>query len=494
MSRPAQQARVLITNWHERGWTPILALLIAFLAVAWSAPLDDFWLTLASGREILSGAEPGKALPFTHSPMVDGAINAQWGAQVLLAAPRNIEVALALQVALVAGGLLLVYRRVLTGSTATAGVLAMLSAFVVLRPFLVPRVQAFSILLFPVALILIERRVRSWWVPAAYAALMLVWSNVHGAFVLGQVLPLLFLMEPVLMAIRTRKVRETVVENRQLLIIAAVALLVPLVNPVGAALYSHAYGIVGNEEVRRLAPEFDPALPWTKLGAPYWALALAVLAGRPWRHGHRAGELFVLAATFILGATVVRSIPWFVLAATPVFARQIDRWLESPQPMPRGVGSVRRVPPRVFAIPIGIALSAILVQPLRTRLPDPIARLTPIMPVALVNELERRLAASPRKQPIFNYQGWGGYLAYRLGDRVSTYVDGRIETPTPETWDTYLGLMHARPETIGLLDHSGIEWVVVGHHTPLQATLEAIGWDVTFNTPEGVLLERRAGQ
>jgi len=469
----------------------MLALLAAFLAVAWSAPLDDFWLTLASGRELLAGAAPGKALPFTHSPMVEGAINAQWGAQLLFALPDSVEVALALQVALVASGLLLTYWRVLTCSTPTAAGLAMLVAFVVLRPFLVPRVQAFSILLFPLALILLERNVRSRWLPIAYGAIMLFWSNVHGAFVLGQALPLLLLAGPLLAAVRSGRFADTARDNWVLLSVAVVALAAPLMNPVGVALYPHAYGLAGKEIVQRLAPEFNPALPWSRLGAPYWALAIAVFAGRPWRHGTGAGELFVLGATFLLGVSVVRSIPWFVLAAVPLFAQQIGRWLGPPEHMPRGAGNPTLSFRRALAIPIGMAIAAILLQTLRPRLPDSIAHLTPIMPVLLVNELERSLPAMPSREPIFNYQGWGGYLAYRLANRISTYVDGRIETPVPETWDTYLGLMHGAPWSTAWLDKAGVRWVIVGHQTPLQRVLESANWQVQSSTSEGVLLKRR---
>ena len=232
-----------------------LGFLLSVLAVAWSPPLDDFWLTLASGRDLLAGADAGLALPFTHTPMVEGAINPQWGAQLLFAVGGSVGVALGLHVALVAGGLLLTLRRGLTRSTVTAAVLAMLAALVVLGPHLAPRVQSFSILLFPLALLLLERGARRWWLPIAYGGLVLAWANVHGAFVLGQILPPLLLVGPLLGAVRARTLGHVLRENRPLLVTAAIALIVPLINPAGSALYAYAYGQAGNEAVRSLATE-----------------------------------------------------------------------------------------------------------------------------------------------------------------------------------------------------------------------------------------------
>jgi len=492
LSTAAEQARDLIRNWHERGWTQFLALLLGVVSVALSAPLDDFWLSIASGRELLAGADLGRALPFTHTPMVEGAINPQWGAQLLFAISDSAALAVAVQVALVASGLLLIYWRALTRTSVMGAALAMLVALAVLKPFLIPRVQALSLLFFPVALLLIERRGQGRWLPIAYGALMLIWANVHGAFVLGQGLPLAFLIGPLVNGLRARKLQSHVRENWPLLITAVIALLVPLINPVGPALYSYAYGQAANKIVLQLATEWDPAWPWTEFGAPYWAFGLLVVAGRPWRHPHRSGELFLLVATFIMGVMAVRSLPWFVLTSTALLAEQICRWLGPPGSMSRAAGNVPATGGSALAIPIVIAVAAVLLQPLRPLLPDSIGRLTPIMPVALVDELERQLPDKSSREPIFNYQGWGGYIAYRLGSRVATFVDGRIETPTIATWDTYLGLIHAKPGFIGSLAGVGIKWVIVGHNTPLQTTLESSGWRVALATPEGVLMERRA--
>ena len=214
-----------------------------------------------------------------------------------------------------------------------------------------------------------------------------------------------------------------------------------------------------------------------------------MLAGRPWRHDRRPGELMVLGATFILGLMAIRSIPWFVLAATPLLAQQIGRWLEQLGPMSRAVGRLAVPRSRALAIAITLALAAVLLQLVRPGLPDAVARLTPTMPVALVDELDRRLPAGSSREPILNEQGWGGYIAHRLGDRVATYVDGRLETPTLETWNSYLRLTGADPEAAGSLAETGVRWAIIGQRSPLQAALESEGWDVVLDTARGVLLK-----
>src|SRR5687768_3325506 len=96
MSRPTLPIAALVV------WS---ALVVVLVVVGWSLPIDDFWLSIASGRAIAHGADLTRALPFSWTEVVPGALNPQWGAQILLGWHGSLGVALAVNAALIGSGL-----------------------------------------------------------------------------------------------------------------------------------------------------------------------------------------------------------------------------------------------------------------------------------------------------------------------------------------------------------------------------------------------------
>ncbi len=62
----------------------IVAIGMGFVMAALSLPIDDFWLTIASGRAIAAGADLTRAVDFSWTAQVPDALNPQWGAQILM--------------------------------------------------------------------------------------------------------------------------------------------------------------------------------------------------------------------------------------------------------------------------------------------------------------------------------------------------------------------------------------------------------------------------
>ncbi|MBA2264357.1 MAG: hypothetical protein H0W10_06830 [Chloroflexi bacterium] len=142
--------------------------------------------------------------------------------------------------------------------------------------------------------------------------------------------------------------------------------------------------------------------------------------------------------------------------------------------------------PRVL---IGLTILAVLVQLIRPALPQAFGRLTPDEPIALVDRLAAELPADGCCARVLNEQVWGGYLAYRLSDRVRTAMDGRLEIRSGETWSEYFDLLHGEGDPARQLGEAGVEWALVGaDRNQLLAALDAAGWQVVERSPHGVLL------
>ena len=461
-------------------WSSVV---VAAAVVAWSLPIDDFWLTLASGRAIASGADPTVAMPFSWTPEIDAARNPQWGAQVLLGAHGSLELALAINAALVLVGLGFTAWRAFDRASVVAASAALLLVLTGLAPHLLARAQSFSIGLFPVSLYLLDRFSTRRWLPLAYGALVVVWANLHGAFVVGQMAAVAWLV-------------AAVIQRRPLsipLLTLATAAVAPLANPIGIELLVYAYGQPAVDVVRAISTEWQPSWPWLPLAIPFWVVLAAFVAGRLASRGAvPPAELVLLGALAILGASGIRHIPWFLLAVAPVVASDIDRLMTRAPRLARALGGrapvKRAIPvPLVFAI----AVAVIGFQLVRPSLPDAVSRLTPDEPVAAVDALARSVRTGER---VLNEQEWGGYLAYRLWPQIETAMDGRLEIRALGTWAAYFDLMQGEGDPDAELRAAGVEWALLGgDRDDLRRALVDAGWAITHDDGYATVLRSGDG-
>ena len=464
----------------------VLAVALSAMVVAWHGPIDDFWLTLASGRALRHGGLAlGRALPFTFADMEPGALNPQWGAQ-WLASWLGLGPALLLNAAALGGGLLLTVARIRRRSSPTATAVTMLAVIFVVAAFLQPRPESWTVLGFPLALTALERWRGRLWLPAAYGLGVAVWGNLHGGFVLAELLAACFLAGDVLE--RRRHARRGVVSltPRRTVWIGAATLalsfLGALANPNGVKILGYAFGLGANPVIRSMVTEWAHTKPLSAGGAPFWALVGLVVALRVRsRRPVAMAEVLLLAVTGVLAAWAVRSVPWFALAAAPVLAEDVDRVLDRSSGRyfrPLGDGFVRGCR---IAVPVLFA-GLLVFQLARPSLPGGLAQLAEDKPAAAVARLAKLSSGDVGR--LFVEQAWGGFAAERLGadeGRVRTFVDGRIEVQTLATWRTYWRIVDGEsPDAAGELRAMGVRWVLVRttHHR-LLASLAAAGWRLT---------------
>jgi hypothetical protein len=473
VSMPAMSRRTLPIGALIR-WS---AIVVVAAVVAWSLPIDDFWLTLASGRAIASGADLSVAMPFSWTPEVLAARNPQWGAQVLLGAHGSLELALAINGILLFAGVGVTAVRAMDRANVVSTAAALLIVMTGLAPHLLARAQSFSIALFPISLLLLDRCSTRRWLPLAYGAIILVWANLHGAFVVGQLAALTWLIAA---AIQRRQVLLP-------LLTLGAAIVAPLANPIGLDLLVYAYGQPAVDVVRAISTEWQPSWPWLPLAIPFWVvLAIFVVGRMSGRVVVPLPEMLLLIALAILGASGIRHIPWFLLAVTPVVASDLDGIVRRSPRLARALGEAteKRGSPG-WVLPFMI-VGVVGFQLLRPSLPDGVGRLTPDEPVAAVDALADGVEPGDR---LLNEQEWGGYVAYRLWPEVETAMDGRLEIRTIDTWAAYFDLMQGQGDPDAELRAAGVEWAVLGSdRRELQAALVEAGWEVIHDDEYAMVL------
>jgi hypothetical protein len=480
--KPAGSRRVAsATAWAALGLGLVLA--------AFSLPIDDFWLSLASAGAIARGADPSHAIALTWVPTIPGALNPQWGAQLILGALGTTWWALVVNGALIAVGLAVTTVRTRRRAGAAATAIAVLLMIGALAPHLLGRAQSFSIALLPLTLLLLGRRPPGRWLPLVYGLLLAIWANLHGAFVIGQLAALAAFAGELL---RWRMGRRPANVGVMGLTLGA-ALIAPLANPAGVALLAYAYGQPGLDVVRSISVEWQPAWPWIPVAAVFWAyLVLLVVARIARRGGLELGEGLLVIGLGLFAAYSIRQIPWFLLATAPLLAEDLDALFVARPRVGSAVGQVSGpLGDRRATTLLALAVAVVVVlQPIRPALPEAIGRVTLNEPVEIADRLARVLPAGARRQ-ILNEQVWGGYLSYRLGDRVQTAMDGRLEIRDRATWAWYFALMHGDGDPAAELDARGVNWAALSpERRSLMLKLLDAGWQIELQEPDGILLHR----
>jgi hypothetical protein len=314
--------RVRLLAYAERNGLLVGALGFYAIVVLLALPqelVQDTWLTLVSGREVVEHGLPHRDALFAWTagrPWVDQ----QWLAQVLLygldrvGGMRVVAAANVVLLVTTAAVALAVARR----RASARAVFAVALVCLLVAPWgLQLRAQSFAELLFVLVLaLLVDEKPPAGRRLAVLAALLVVWANVHGTVVLGAAL----------VALRG----VTLLGERRRLGLALVlgAPLCAFASPYGTSLAGYYHRLLYNPLLPHFLNEWRTSAP-SRATAPFY-LALALAAWLLVRHGRRLA-LFDRLALLLLGAAgiwAIRSIVWFALAAVVLLPAALDGALE----------------------------------------------------------------------------------------------------------------------------------------------------------------------
>ncbi|SNB46654.1 hypothetical protein [Geobacter sp. DSM 9736] len=273
----------------------------------------------------------------------------------------------------------------------------------VLRNYPNERPQIFAFVFMPLMLWLLERlrtgtehRLK---VAILLPAVMLLWSNCHGSFILGQVVLVLYAAG---MLGDTALGKASSFEKFPLVPLLA-ALIAPLLNPNGLRAFTEFFNLSTAYKSQVTEYVSPLALAWRSHLFDYWFWALLLLAlGTVILNVRRMALPHLLVIIALLGISMsgVRYIPFFVLAA-PLLIPYLPDW----QPQRR-----------LALIPLAVAAIWAATADYRNVFKFRAERSFPAQAVKFLEE------AKPAGR-IFNYIAWGGYLMCHSGYPV--FVDGR---------------------------------------------------------------------
>ena len=337
------------------------------------------------------------------------------------------------------------------------------------------RPQLFTVALFPVFLYVLLRARDGGGHRALYAlpVLMLVWSNLHGAFVLGLALLLAFAAESQLAQHPLR---------RKFGIALLASALASVLNPSGliAVTWAGSYAASAGQRVLEERPTdvLSPAgLIFVLLLCA--ALGSALTLGLPGVRARVGPPLLwsgLIVPFALLGLAIQRQLP-YACDVLAVFAAAA---------VPAALGRRPAVAPVVRGPPLALPAAAVLVTLVLVVGVTGVAQRPDLAtyPTASLAELRARPGN------LLHEYDWGGYLI-RFAPEHPTFIDGRLFPFVPDVLVDWTKAVGVGPGYAEILERHDIRLVLLRPHRPLVAALRDRGWQVVQQeTERWVLLVR----
>jgi hypothetical protein len=495
-SAPSERGGSLVARLRlEHLWvvTPILA-------AVWMALLNplrslDFWWHLQVGEVILASRSIPSVDWFSYTRAGTPFVYQNWLGEVLYAIAYHaggFPLLIFFNAALIGVAILCVVRLCHESHVGwRPATLAALPSAVVLGFYSNVRPQVYSFALFTAFYWILwgfrERRRDHLWV---LPLLMAVWTNLHGAFVLGIGLICLILATETLRWLRSGPHGTGLAPAalRKLALILVLVVLASMVNPQGYRVYAYVRQLQVDPASQQLVAEWQAPDIKQLSGLLFFFIPffLSLLACMYSERRLDLTELGLYLGFGALGLSGMRNAIWFALILAPLLARQLAavdvaallgdgragfrssalwRRLTAGAARP----SVRR-PRLTWALLLALLFFTVLVSPwLR-----PILRSTPTR-VALVESgtpvgAMDYIAAHGLTGHIFHPQSCGDYLIWRLWPQQHSFIDGRVHLyDMPFVRDYVLVFHDDRWEA--RLDKYDVQYLLLRKEDPTCASL-----------------------
>jgi hypothetical protein len=329
-----------------------------------------------------------------------------------------------------------------------------------------------------------------WW---KLPLLMLVWANVHGAFVTGFVIWLAYGADYLWRRLAPSQGHPLPAGlGRQLVIVLGLSLAATFVNPFGPAVWSATVGFLGSHYLvshtaETLPPNFHDTSTW-----PFLVMVVLSLAVLGWsRKSVPLRSVLLLAGWTALGLYIVRNVPLYALVAVPILAETLagiapekGGWLHRER---RLAAIDRALRGHLWPVAVFVAVALLFSRGVTLDLGRQGNRFDPaVFPVNAVQWLE----ANPPQGQVFNDFSWGGYLLYRSWPERRVFIDSQTDFYGEQHTRRYEQVITLAVGWEEVLASYDVGWVLMPTHSSLVQRLRADpGWKVVYEDPVAAVVE-----
>jgi hypothetical protein len=486
-----------------------LSSIAALISMTPTVP-NDFWWHLQAGALTATEGLPTTnrfawALP-AETPYIYQSWLAEWlfyqiyqlGGLQLVVFTRNLMGSLAY--AMVAWE-----ARLRCGSWPLGGLAAVAAALMTLNNF-TTRTQNWSWLPFMATLLILGRYTAGKLAPhwlGALPLIMLLWVNLHGAFIMGLLLVGAYAVGESLSRLLRQPQALPWTRIWPLWMATAALPIAMLANPLGTGIFGYLATMLQDAPSQQLVVEWQSPTPRHLAGAAFYLGVLAMLVAFAYaRRRPSLTDLILVCGLSWQAFLGARYVVWFGMAVMPIVAQAMapppDQGFQQKQ---QRIGNSRAN----LSITLLLLLMVASLQPwFKPLLPLPSAYqalFTPLpgAPQLFSNETPvtavAQLHSEPCTGPIFNEMGYGSYMAWALYPLARHYIDPRVELFPLTLWEEYV-VVSSGHGVEAFLERHGVACVLLDQveQAGLARAMRTLpGWQLSFASSRSELW-RRVGQ
>lgn len=327
--------------------------------------------------------------------------------------------------------------------------------------------------------------------------LMVLWANLHGAFMTGLVL---IAMHAVGSAIDASRHSVPPAKYKLLVVLLLVCSAASLANPMGWELYAHILNFFRSHELTTMTTEFaSPNFHTTGMRGLLFLLLLlaaALMIVRPKLH---ATDVLVIGGWGCLVLLSARNVPIFALVTTPYLAQWLTEFMRSHENSRwcrlyrESTGSelvVSHTAGGVLMIAAFVSVLLLMAKPRIAGGPPILITHLPSSryPVVAVDYLQ----SHPRvvHGEMFNYFLWGGYLDFALPE-WKPFIDSRTDMYGLELVHEFETANDPKPGWEAVFAKYNVGWTLLPVQHPLNQILQLRpDWQPVFSNEQAVVFAR----
>jgi hypothetical protein len=336
----------------------------------------------------------------------------------------------------------------------------------------------------------------------ALPVLMLLWVNVHGAFMIGIALLLATAVGEALEALFCAEegFKGAWLRSRRLLSVAGLCLLTTFVNPYTWRLHQHVFRFLSDTKLLDNIQEYQ-SISFHCPPAVFFELMMLLAAGAAFwnlQAGRITPALIALLWTH-LALLSARNIPLFMIVVAPMAARWLQDVIERLR-VTRYIGIVfaticeiceelkpmEKLPRAYLLSGVSFLLMAVLFAAGARGFE---AQFDPdSFPIQAIPLVERSSA-----QRIFTYDQWADYLIYRLYPKKPVFMDGRSDFFGISMVTATQHILAAQFDWKIQLRRFGVDMILVRPDAPVSEVLKmSPDWAIRFDDGKVLVFEARS--
>ncbi len=370
------------------------------------------------------------------------------------------------------------------------------------------RPHLFTFLLLAVSLHLLDRSYRNPRILWVFPPLVVLWTNLHGAFLVSIILLLtvgvgVFLH--VVIGPDNLGLKAAWNRSRTYFSVAVACGAASLVNPYGWKLHVHIFRYLTERYHFEHIGEFQSLSFHAPVALFFEAMLLAGILAAGWSLSQRRfADALLLVSWLHMALVAGRNIPIYAMIAAPLVTRFLSEAM-----------AALKTAPQVASI--GKAVAALELFGIEFTKIDRIPRLYPtsgaaaillflLMLGAPVDATKLRSEYDSKRYPagalsmldgkrVFTNDEWGDYLIYKLYPKTKVFVDGRSDFYGGEFSLKYLDVMNGHWDWASFLSQYRVDAILLPADAPMATTLKATsGWKAVYDDHIAILFFASGGR